>query len=288
MMTILGTTRVLGILGWPVEHSLSPIMQNAALAALGLDYVYVPFAVRPEALPNAVAGLKALGVAGFNVTIPHKSAIIPLLDRLSPEAELIGAVNTVKREGDLLVGYNTDCSGFISSLRSDLGFEPAQSRILLLGAGGAARAALVGLCQAGAREIVIANRHVEKGCQLVDEFAAIFGGTQFAAIPQDAAAFSVELQKFDILVNTTSVGMGGSVFPGLDLKAMNRNGCIYDMVYTPQETPLMNEASRWGLRSANGIGMLIAQGEQAFARWTENAAPAGVMKKALLTALTGK
>lgn len=288
MMTIFGTTRVLGILGWPVGHSMSPIMQNAALAVLGLDYVYVPFAVPPEGLAAAVIGLKALGVDGFNVTIPHKSAIVPLLTRLSPEAELIGAVNTVKREGNELVGYNTDCSGFIKSLRADLGSDPAGSRVLVLGAGGAARAALVGLCQAGAREIIVANRSLESGRRLIDTFSTRFRGTQFAAIPQDVASLSPVLQKIDILVNTTSVGMGGSRFPALDLTAMTRRGCVYDMVYTPPETPLLLEAARQGLRRANGLGMLVAQGELAFALWTGEEAPQGVMKTAIESAMSCK
>src|SRR6266540_2579429 len=141
-MKITGKTKVLGIIGWPVEHSLSPLMQNAALQALNLDYVYIPFAVPPQSLVMAVDGLRHLGVQGFNVTIPHKEAIIPLLDKLHPEAEFIGAVNTVKREGELLVGYNTDGAGFVRSLVNDLDFKPEGKKIVILGAGGASKGAV--------------------------------------------------------------------------------------------------------------------------------------------------
>ena len=284
-MNVTGKTRVLGIIGWPVGHSLSPLMQNAALAEMGLDYVYVPFPVREEDLGSAVRGLRGLGVAGFNVTIPHKTAVIPFLDRLAPEARLIGAVNTVKLEGDELVGYNTDGAGFVRSLREDLGFDPAGRSILLLGAGGAARAALVSLCQAGAARIVIANRNVRRGEELAGEFRGRLGGTQIAAISLGPPFSMAEIQKIDIIVNTTSVGMGGSAFDGLDLSPLDPGAAVYDMVYTPWETPLLAEASRRGLRCANGIGMLVAQGECALAIWTGVEPPAGLMRSRILAAL---
>lgn len=284
-MTITGKTRVIGIIGWPVEHSLSPLMQNAALEEMGLDFVYVPFPVREEYLGAAVGGFRALGVAGFNVTIPHKTAVIPFLDRLAPDARLIGAVNTVKREGEELVGYNTDGAGFIRSLREDLGFEPAGRNILLLGAGGAARAAIVSLCQGGAARIVIANRNAARGEELAKEFHGLFGGTQIAAIPLGSPLPFDEIQKIDILVNTTSVGMGGSAFGGLDLSSLNPGASVYDMVYSPWETPLLADASRLGLRCANGIGMLVAQGECALAIWTGEEPPSGVMRQRIMAVL---
>lgn len=284
-MVLTGSTRVLGIIGWPVGHSLSPLMQNAALEEMGLDFVYVPFPVREEDLGAAVAGLKGLGVAGFNVTIPHKSAVIPFLDRLAPEARLIGAVNTVKREGEELVGYNTDGAGFVRSLRQDLGFDPAGRSVLLLGAGGAARAALVSLCQAGAASIVIANRNVRRGEELAEEFGDRFRGTQIAAISLGPPFSLAESQTIDLLVNTTSVGMGGSAFDGLDLSPLDPRAVVYDMVYTPWETPLLAEAARRGHRCANGIGMLVAQGECALAIWTGVEPPAGLMRRRILAAL---
>ncbi|ABB31626.1 shikimate 5-dehydrogenase [Geobacter metallireducens RCH3] len=284
-MDITGKTRVLGIIGWPVAHSLSPLMQNAALEAMGLDWIYVPFAVRPEDLASAVAGLRTLGVSGFNVTIPHKTAIIPLLDRITPEARLMGAVNTVKREGDDLVGYNTDGEGFIRSLAEDLGFVPAGRRILVLGAGGAARAAVASLARGGAATVMIANRSVARGEELVEAFQGVFGGTQFAAMPLDIPLINAEVQNFDLLVNTTSVGMGETAFEGLDISRMNPAASVYDMVYAPWETPLLAEASRGGRRCANGIGMLVAQGECALAIWTGMEPPPGIMRRRVLAAL---
>lgn len=284
-MVVTGKTSVLGIIGWPVEHSLSPLMQNAALEELGLDYVYVPFAVREDALGAAVQGFRALGVSGFNVTIPHKTAIIPHLDRLSPEARLIGAVNTVKREGDELVGHNTDGAGFVRSLREDLDFDPKGMTILVIGAGGAARAAVVSLCQAGAARVVIANRNFARAEALAGEFDTHFAGTQLAALPLGSTHLAAEIQNIDILVNTTSVGMHGSSFEGLDLGCLEPGACVYDMVYAPWETPLLVEASRRGIRCANGIGMLVGQGEYAFAIWTDKNPPSGVMRRRILAAV---
>lgn len=284
-MDITGKTSVLGIIGWPVAHSLSPLMQNAALEAMGLDWIYVPFPVREEDLPRAVMGLKTLGVIGFNVTIPHKTAIIPLLDRITPEAALMGAVNTVKREGDEFVGYNTDGAGFIKSLREDLGCDPVGRRILVLGAGGAARAAVASLSQAGAAVVAIANRSPGRGEKLAGEFSAIFGGTQFAAKSLDISLFNSEVQNFDLLVNTTSVGMGESAFDGLDISRMKQTASVYDMVYAPWETPLLAQARKAGLSCANGIGMLVAQGECALSIWSGMEPPTGVMRRRILTVL---
>lgn len=286
-MPFTGTTKVLGIIGWPVAHSLSPLMQNAALQAMSLDYAYVPFAVGEDRLVEAVKGLRALGVAGFNVTIPHKSAIIPLLDRLSPDAALIGAVNTVKCEGDELVGYNTDGVGFIRSLNQDLGLDPAGCRILVLGAGGAARAAVASLAAAGAASVVIANRSAARGEELSWEFGRHFVGTQFAAISLSPENLNRCVQNIDLLVNTTSVGMGGGGFFGLDLSLMGSHGAVYDMVYVPPVTPLLTDAERCGIRWANGIGMLAAQGECALEIWTGKQPPEGLMKERLMAALTG-
>ncbi|WP_298437736.1 shikimate dehydrogenase [Geobacter sp.] len=284
-MIISGKTKVLAIIGWPVDHSLSPLMQNAVLEEMGLDYTYVPFAVREEGLGDAIRGMRALGVVGFNVTIPHKSAVIPYLDRLSPDAALIGAVNTVKREGDDLVGYNTDGVGFLKSLREDLGVDPSGANILLLGAGGAARSALVVLCRAGAARIVIANRSVERGEALAEEFRRYFAGTQIAVIGLGAPSVADEIQKIDLLVNTTSVGMKGTSFETLDLSLLSPQSALYDMVYVPWETPLLRDALHRGLRCANGIGMLVAQGERAFEIWTGSVPPSGVMRRRILAAL---
>jgi shikimate dehydrogenase len=286
-MEIRGKTRVLGIIGWPVGHSLSPPMQNAAIDALGLDYVYVPFPVAPEFLGAAVEGLRRLGVWGCNVTIPHKTAVIPFLDRITREAELAGAVNTVYRDGTLLVGHNTDGIGFLASLRQDLNRDPAGATVLLLGAGGAARGALAVLAASGAARVIIANRTLERGRALVDRFGALFGSVRFDVSSLEAGELSRCLRCADILVNTTSVGMDGTTFDGLSLGEMRPDGAVYDMVYVPAEPPLLTAAREHGLACANGAGMLAGQGEAAFALWTGHDAPRNVMKRKLFEVLSG-
>jgi len=207
MMTVTGTTRVLGIIGSPVGHSLSPVMQNAAIAALGIDYIYVPFPVEPEYLARAVEGLRRLGVWGFNVTIPHKTAVIQFLDRISPDADRCGAVNTVCREGDLMIGHNTDATGFLHSLAKDLAFAPRGASVMLLGAGGAAQAAISALSAAGAARIVIANRTVPKARILAERFAGLFPLVDYAVSSLEETDLNRHGAGADLLVNTTSVGM---------------------------------------------------------------------------------
>ena len=282
---ITGKTKVLGIIGSPVDHSLSPLMQNEALQELGLDFVYVPFTVAPENLAVAISGLRSLNVAGFNVTIPHKTSVIAYLDDLAPEAALIGAVNTVKREGDRLIGYNTDCAGFLMSLRRDLGFEPSGSRVLIIGSGGAARAAVAGVCREGAASLIVANRNKMRADQLVNDFSTAFPDVEFTSGSLDVLSSAEILDATDLLVNTTSVGMNGTSFDMLEFSLLQTHACIYDMVYVPARTPLLIEAERCGMRTANGIGMLAAQGEAAFSIWTGVRPPAGIMMKSLLDML---
>lgn len=271
----------MGIIGDPVAHSLSPIMHNAVIETLHLDYAYVPFSVSPDDLAAAIAGMRALGVAGFNVTIPHKSSIIPLLDRVSPEAELCGAVNTVQRENGLLIGYNTDGIGLLRSLQEDLDFDPAGKTVVLLGAGGAARGALASLCMKGVARVVVANRTTERGEALVDAFRERFPSVHFLLTSLESGPLTQNLKDADLLLNTTSVGMKGSSFEGLSLAGMRSNASVYDMVYSPPETPLLAAAGKCGLQWANGMGMLAAQGEEAFRIWTGVHPPKGLMKNIL-------
>jgi len=279
------TTRLAGIIGSPVSHSLSPAMHNAAFRALGLDWVYLPFPVALERLPQAVAGLAALGVAGFNVTIPHKVAVIPLLDRVSPEAGLIGAVNTVAREGEALVGHNTDGAGLLAALRLDFGFAPAGRSVLVLGAGGAARAAVAALGSAGAARLVLANRSPAPALELVGSLAPRLPGLELSAESLERLGDPAFLGSFDLMVNTTSVGMAGDAFPGLALGGLKPGLAVYDMVYAPPVTPLISLARACGMPAANGLSMLVAQGEAAFAIWTGTAPPPGCMARAVQQAL---
>jgi shikimate dehydrogenase len=275
-----GTTRIIGIIGYPVRHSLSPVMQNSALQACGLDYVYVPFEVVPEELGNAVSGLKALGVSGFNVTIPHKTEVMPFLDELDQSAESAGAVNTVKNDAGRLIGYNTDGDGLVRSLMAELEFIPQGASIALVGAGGAARGAIAALCRAGARRIVIANRTRDKAAALVSLMADRFPCVEFSTA-DDFECLEGCLGEVDLLINTTSFGMHLDNRRIVCLDNLPPNARVYDMVYAPPVTSLLRDAEQKGLRHANGLGMLAAQGELGFTIWTGSMPPKGLMKSVL-------
>jgi shikimate dehydrogenase len=272
---------VLGIIGYPISHSLSPVMQNAALTALGLNAVFVPFAVEPAQLTPAIAGLKALGVCGFNVTVPHKEAILPLLDEIDASAALIGAVNTVKLAAGRLIGYNTDAPGFLTSLEAELDISPQGKRVIIIGAGGAARAAIVALAQAGVRSILIANRNLQRAKDLSIEFKESFPAVDMDSIDLASLLASITNQGADLLVNTSSVGLNGTAFPDLELHGVSAMR-VYDMVYGTEPTPLIKTALTAGCRAVNGMGMLAAQGELAFRIWLGQDAPPGLMKQTLL------
>jgi len=281
MKTVIqGTTRVYGIIGWPVAHSRSPQMQNAAFQALGMDCVFVPFAVPPPQLAEAVQGLRCLGVAGWNVTIPHKSAIMPFLDQLSPAAVRAGAVNTVCNQDGCLIGYNTDGAGLLISLERDLDCPVAGKRIVVLGAGGAARGAVAALAEAGTAAITVVNRTLATASQLAAELQVHRSSTSVIA----AADFSMLpplLPETDLLINATSLGLHGEEIAGLDLALLPAAAKVYDMVYGASSTPLVSSARRRGLQACDGLGMLAAQGELAFCHWTGVTPPAGLMPMAL-------
>lgn len=285
-MTIAGTTRVLGIFGDPVAHSLSPLMQNHALEAAGIDAVFVPFHVRPQQLAAAVAGIRALDLLGVNVTVPHKEAVCAYLDEIDPAARLIGAVNTIVNRNGRLCGYNTDGLGFLSSLQQDLGLRPEGLKVLLLGAGGACRAALVALAQGGAASITIANRTPARAEGLALEFDQVFGGTTFAARSLEPEALAAALDGVDLLVNTSTAGLHGEAFPDFPWAAVPTRAAFYDMVYGPGLTPWLQQAQDRGHAVAGGLGMLAGQGEEAFYLWTGKRPPFGAMRARLLAVTT--
>lgn len=275
-----GSSLVFGIIGHPLRHTLSPVMQNTALQACGLDGVFVPFDVQPARLGEAVAGLRALGIKGVNVTIPHKTAVIPYLDGLDESAEAAGAVNTINNEEGRLVGYNTDGDGLVRSLAEEFAFNPENSAIVVIGAGGAARGAVAAICRAGARRITIANRSRDRAADLVKAMVGRYPDTDLT-VADFGEPLTTILGGADLVVNSTSLGMNGEAIVGLDLKALNRDAVVYDMVYAPPVTPLLQEARQLGLRHANGLGMLAAQGELALRIWTGNVPPIGLMKGVL-------
>lgn len=268
------------IIGDPVRHSLSPAMHNAAFAALGLDWVYVAFEVPLGGAPAAVAGARALGLVGLSVTMPHKAAVIPVLDRLSPVAEALHAVNTVVRvSDDVLVGENTDGAGFVDALREDEGFDPEGRRCLVVGAGGAARAVVRALAGAGAAEVVVVNRTPERASA-----AAALAG------PVARVGDIAEASDADLVVNATPVGMGGSG-PGegdasvVDPALLGPGQMVVDLVYHPPVTPLLAAARSRGAVGVSGLGMLIHQAAHAVRLWTGEDPPLAVMSAAALAEL---
>ena len=281
-----GKTRLCGIFGDPVAHSFSPAMHNAAFAALGLNWVYLPFAVAPAHLASAVAGIRALGLAGVNVTIPHKQGILPYLDELSAEARLIGAVNTVINRDGSLYGENTDATGFLVALGEETGFRPAGKTALIIGAGGAARAVAAKLALAGVGELYITNRTRERA----EDLAALLENHTKAKIqvltwPTESGE-ALKL-KPDLTVQTTSAEMiaKGKATDWLPSAVWGPGQVVCDLVYNPAETPLMRSAGGAGATVLGGLGMLLHQGALAFQLWTGRAAPLDIMKQALLRAI---
>lgn len=282
-------TRVVGIIGDPVAHSLSPRMHNAAFAAAGLNWVYVAFRVPAPELSAALRGLAALGCAGVNVTIPHKEAVLPLLDEVDAPAARAGAVNVVRCEGAKLTGFNTDGAGLVDALVRDGGARLAGSRCLVLGAGGGARAAALALAEAGASRVVILNRTPARAEALAGQVASHVRGCALGGGPLDPVAVGSAVEDADVVVHATgatmSAAMGGSGghVPWLaPLCAGLRSGMtVLDMVYTPRWTPLLGAAREAGAEAVSGLSMLVYQGARAFELWTGRPAPVEVMQRAV-------
>jgi len=282
MQEVTGKTAVYGVFGDPVAHSLSPLMHNAAFTHCAIDATYVPFHVTSDNLAAAVASLKVLAIRGVNVTIPHKEAILPLLDDVDPQASHIGAVNTVVNNKGRLIGYNTDSSGFIRSAQKELGFSPPGKQVLLLGAGGACRAAVQALLSAGVQRITVANRHLHRAVDLVASFQAGETQQKLVAVPYSSADFLSAVTQADLLVNTTSVGLHGESLDFLPLENIKGSALIYDMVYSKAGTALLQAARSRGLSAIDGLSLLAAQGEDAFSIWTGTRLPEGFMRRQLV------
>jgi shikimate dehydrogenase len=283
-----GKTRLVGVMGWPVSHSLSPAMHNAAFAAVRLPWAYVPLPVSPERVGEAVRGLVALGFVGANVTVPHKGAVIPFLDRLTPAAEAIGAVNTiiVDAEGHL-TGDNTDAAGFLAALREEE-IAPAEHSPLILGAGGAARAVAYALSQSGVEPVIIVARNGAKAQRLADELCQATGKTFVVRrLPDDLAELA---RGADLIINATSVGMvpHAAASPWPEDVPLRREMIVYDLVYTPAETLFLRQARAAGARAIGGLGMLVHQGAAAFRLWTGVEPPIKVMRRACETRLRSR
>jgi shikimate dehydrogenase len=254
-------------------------MHNAAFAALGLDYCYVPFEVPPSALATAVRGLRALGVVGANVTIPHKERVIPYLDELSTEARVIGAVNTIRHRDGRLIGHNTDVPGFLRAFREDTGVVVRGGRFLVLGAGGAARAVTAALALGGARGVTVLNRSVAKARRLVTRLRRAFPQLEWSVAP--SARQLPPSGVFRGVIQATSLGMAPHDPSPVPADWLDGSAAVYDLVYG-RPTVLLRAAAARGARHAGGLGMLVYQGALAFTIWTGRRAPVDVMRAALL------
>ena len=267
-----------GIFGYPLSHSISPAFQQAAFDHYGLPVTYHAWPTAPDDLGDAIRQLYNENHLGANVTVPHKEAAVEMVDDVDPMAQRIGAVNTIVHKGDRLVGYNTDLEGFVRGLRQHGGFEPRDARVLLLGAGGAARAAAFGLATQSVASLTIANRTVPRAQSLADELREL--APEVSAVGLAGPAVGKAAAECDLVVNSTSIGMSGGDGDGrtpLDGGRIPSRALVYDLVYNPVETPLICEARRAGARVLGGLPMLVYQGAAAFELWTGKEAPVDVM-----------
>lgn len=283
-LSITGKTQLLGVIGHPVEHSLSPVMHNAAMAALGLDYVYLPFPIKPENLEVAMAGLAAINVVGFNVTIPHKQAIMPFLSEITPIAQAIGAVNTVSYQHEQWVGTNTDIEGFIAPLQTTYRQDWNQKMAVILGNGGAARAVVAGCQQLGVAQIHVVGRSWQK----LQEFR-----NSWANLPQwEKLQINIWddlgelIPQANLLVNTTPVGMyplmNESPVSMGDMQKLSPGAIAYDLIYIPHTSQFLQQAKKQGAIAINGLEMLLQQGVAALKIWLQRETlPVDVMRQAL-------
>lgn len=274
-------TTLVGLFGWPVTHSISPQMHNAAFVARQMNWRYLAFAVPPDRVPAAVAALPALGLRGVNVTVPHKQAVMPHLQHWTPAAEAIGAVNTIVVEkDDQLTGDNTDGAGFIADLQAH-SVEPEGKRALVIGAGGSSRAVVYGLAEAGVESVKILNRTVTKAVDLAATMQSYFPEISISgdAFPDDVTGNS---QGADLIVNCTSLGMEPRIegLPWEENVEFREDQIVYDLVYNPAMTRLLQLASTDGATAIGGLGMLVYQGAIAWEKWTGETAPVAVMQQA--------
>jgi len=274
-MNIDGSTKIVGIFGYPVEHTASPCMHNAAFEALGLNWVYLPFEVTPENLELAVKAISPLNIQGVNLTIPHKKDTVPFLDGLSPEAKFIGAVNTIVKKNNKLIGHNTDGQGFIKSLEENK-ISVSGKKILILGAGGASFGISRELILKGADKLFVANRTLKKAEDLKKMLDEI------EVLPLEKDSLKSALKDTNIVINTTSIGMKKDDPSLIDDDYLTSSiEAVVDIIYNPPETKLLRIAKNKGIKTINGLGMLLHQGALSFQLWTGKKAPIGVMRKAL-------
>ena len=282
-------TTKLGIIGYPIGHSISPVFQQAALDHCGIDGAYQAYQVAPDSLAEFFQGLRQPDFLGINVTVPHKEAVIPYLDEVDDWATAAGAVNTIVNRDGRLSGHNTDGSGFLRALKDGADFYPEDSRVLVLGAGGAARGVILALVRDGIADLTVANRTLERAQRLAD--LAQSDGISSRAIPLSGQELTDAAANADLIVNCTTIGMShGPDEAGSPLShsQIPSTALVNDLVYNPLETPLLREAERAGAGVLGGIHMLVYQGAASFEMWTGKDAPVDVMLAAATKAMAAR
>lgn len=280
-MTISGKTKFIVIFGDPVEHTLSPAMHNAAFAELGLDYAYIPFHVKPEDLSSAVRGIKAMGIAGANITVPHKERVLEFLDDVDDEAKRLGAVNTIVNRDGKLIGYNTDGRGFVRSLKEDAALDPALKKVYMCGSGGAARGIGFALAAAGVRRVYLYDVDIAKMDRLIADLNS--GAGRDVARPSKPDPDFI--RSCDLVVNATPLGMHKGDPAPMPPDSFRVGQVVYDIIYNPPQTETLRSAVYGGAKAVNGLGMLLYQGVIAFEHWLGVSPPVETMKKALIDGL---
>jgi shikimate dehydrogenase len=283
MQQITGKTKLLGIIGDPVEHSLSPVMHNAAIASLGLDYIYVPFPVKSGDLATALAGFNAIDLVGFSITIPHKQEIIALLTEVSEDAANIGAVNTVWRTASGWKGTNTDAEGFVAPLKV-MDRDWSKTTPVILGHGGAARAVIAGLAKLGCSEIHVVGRNIDKLARFYQSWVHAPKITSLLKI-HNWDNLSSLISAADLLVNTTPVGMSPNIeaspVEASLMQKLKPKAIAYDLIYTPNPTQFLKLAQAEGIMTIDGLEMLLQQGVAALQIWLQQPVPVEVMRDSL-------
>jgi shikimate dehydrogenase len=272
--------KLYGLIGNPVEHSLSPYMHNAAFPKLDIDSAYLPFLVQKGKLKQAISALKLTGISGFNVTVPFKTECMKYLDNIDPLAKAIGAVNTVVNKKGRLIGYNTDCTGFLRSLEEDLNFIAKQKAIFIIGAGGAARAIAFGLAKNRAKSIAVYDIMPSRARSLISDVKKSFPAVNM--IMPLAKDIRYIMQGSHLLVNCTPIGMQAKDPLPVPSGLLHKGLKVYDIVYTPLKTKLVKTAQRKSIKAVSGINMLLYQGVLAFELWTGRKAPVALMRKQLM------
>ena len=273
--------KLVGLIGWPLGHSFSPAMHNAAFQALELEWLYLPLPVRPGEVGAALKGLAALNFSGCNVTVPHKETVIKHLDQIDDTAKALGAVNTISIKDGKIAGANTDPAGFLISLE-EAGVRLQGMDVAVLGAGGAARAVVYALAQAQVNSVTVINRTTGRAMAMVQEMSGLFSSTTLRAMPMTVDTFRTLAQNLDLVINSTTLGMAplDNECPWPENVPMPGEATYYDLVYNPRETVFLSRAKATGAATVSGLGMLIHQGALSFKIWTGQQAPIDIMREA--------